>query len=116
MPPTASPAPLRIGPALFEWGLRTYVMGVINTTPDSFSGDGLLDAALAAERASAMVEAGADLIDVGAESTRPGAAALDASDEWARLEPVLRALRVAVDVAVTIDTAKAEVEIGRAHV
>ena len=106
---TASPKPLRIGRTLFEWGTRTYVMGVINATPDSFSGDGLLDATLAAERASEMVEAGAELIDLGAESTRPGGDAVDASEEWARLEPVLRAVRAAVDVPLTVDTVKATV-------
>lgn len=109
MAPTATPASLRIGRTLFEWGVRTYVMGVINATPDSFSGDGLLDPALAAERASEMVEAGAELIDVGAESTRPGGRAVDASEEWSRLDPVLRVVRAAVDVPVTVDTVKAEV-------
>jgi dihydropteroate synthase len=105
----ASPKPLRIGQTLFEWGKRTYVMGVINATPDSFSGDGLLDAALAAERACEIVEAGADLIDIGAESTRPGGDAVDASEEWTRLDPVLRAVRAAVDVPLTVDTVKATV-------
>jgi dihydropteroate synthase len=109
MATTASPKPLRIGRTLFEWGTRTYVMGVVNATPDSFSGDGLLDATLAAERASEMVQAGAELIDLGAESTRPGGDAVDASEEWARLEPVLRAVRAAVDVPLTVDTVKATV-------
>ena len=109
MASTATPGSLRIGQTLFEWGARTYVMGVINATPDSFSGDGLLDAALAAERARGMVEAGAALIDVGAESTRPGGRAVEAGEEWARLEPVLRAVRAAVAVPLTVDTVKAEV-------
>lgn len=109
MASTATPGSLRIGQTLFEWGARTYVMGVINATPDSFSGDGLLDAALAAERARGMVEAGAALIDVGAESTRPGGRAVEAGEEWARLEPVLRAVRAAVEVPLTVDTVKAEV-------
>ena len=78
MAPPASPKLLHIGQTLFEWGTRTYVMGVINATPDSFSGDGLLDATLAAERACEMVEVGADLIDLGAESTRPGGIAVEA--------------------------------------
>ncbi len=104
-----SPAPMLIGNACFEWGVRTYVMGVINATPDSFSGDGLLDPAAAAERACAMVENGADLIDVGAESSRPGHHAVDAGEEWTRLGPVLRAVRAAVGVPITVDTTKAAV-------
>jgi len=103
------PAPLRIGGRTLRWGERTLVMGIVNATPDSFSGDGVLDAARAAEQARAMVAAGADCIDIGAESTRPGHIAVDAAGEWARLEPVLRAVRAAVCVPITVDTAKAEV-------
>lgn len=105
----SSPAPMLIGDTHFEWGVRTYVMGVINATPDSFSGDGLLDPAAAAERACAMVENGADLIDVGAESSRPGHHAVDAGEEWTRLGPVLRAVRAAVGVPITVDTTKVAV-------
>jgi dihydropteroate synthase len=100
---------MRIGARTFEWGARTYVMGVVNATPDSFSGDGVLDAELAAEQGRAMVADGADLLDVGAESTRPGASGVDAQEEWARLEPVLTAVRRAVCVPITVDTAKAAV-------
>lgn len=103
------PSPIRIGVRDFHWGARTLVMGIVNATPDSFSGDGVLDPAAAAEQARAMVAAGADLIDVGAESTRPGHAALDADGEWARLGPVLRAVRAAVCVPITVDTSKAVV-------
>ncbi|MDP6605110.1 MAG: dihydropteroate synthase [Dehalococcoidia bacterium] len=106
---TAAPAPLRIGDTLFEWGSRTYVMGVINATPDSFSGDGVLDPSMVAARACAMVEDGASLIDVGAESSRPGRHSVDADEEWGRLGPVLRAVRAAVAVPVTVDTTKAAV-------
>ncbi|HJM76533.1 MAG TPA: dihydropteroate synthase [Dehalococcoidia bacterium] len=109
MAPTAPPASLRIGKTLFKWGTRTYVMGVINAAPDSFSGDGLLDAALAAERVCVMVEAGAELIDVGAESMRPDAGTVDAGEEWARLGPALSAVRDAVDVPLSVDTVKAQV-------
>jgi dihydropteroate synthase len=109
MAPTAPPASLRIGKTLFKWGTRTYVMGVINAAPDSFSGDGLLDAALAAERVGVMVEAGAELIDVGAESMRPDAGTVDAGEEWARLGPALSAVRDAVDVPLSVDTVKAQV-------
>jgi dihydropteroate synthase len=108
IPPPAPPA-LRIGDREFAWGTRTFVMGIINATPDSFSGDGLLDPAAAARRACAMVEAGADLLDLGAESTRPGYEGVDAEEEWRRLWPVFGAVRRAVDVPLSVDTSKAEV-------
>ncbi|MSQ41694.1 MAG: dihydropteroate synthase [Dehalococcoidia bacterium] len=100
---------MRIGGHEFHWGTRTYVMGIVNATPDSFSGDGALDPARAAEQAAQMVADGAALIDIGAESSRPGAPAVDAAEEWGRLAPVLRAVRAAVLVPVSVDTAKAEV-------
>jgi dihydropteroate synthase len=105
----AHPDPIRIGGCDFVWGARTYVMGIVNVTPDSFSGDGVLDAVPAAEQAVRMVEAGADLLDLGAESTRPGAATVTADEEWVRLEPVLRAVRAAVPVPITVDSSKAVV-------
>ena len=104
-----SPPPIEIGGRRFEWGRRTYLMGIVNATPDSFSGDGVLDPAAAAEQASRMVEAGAALIDVGAESTRPGHEPLEVDAEWARLGPVLRAVRAAVAAPITVDTSKAGV-------
>ncbi|MYB41349.1 MAG: dihydropteroate synthase [Chloroflexi bacterium] len=107
--PVQPPPPIKIGGHCFEWGQRSYVMGIVNATPDSFSGDGVLDPAAAADRAARMVEDGADLIDVGAESTRPDHQPLDAAGEWARLAPVLRALREAVSAPISIDTAKAYV-------
>ncbi len=98
---------MSIGGVTFEWGRRTYVMGIVNATPDSFSGDGVLDPARAAEQAARMVEAGADLLDVGAESTRPDFPSIDAEAEWRRLAPVLRAVRAAVRVPISVDTSKA---------
>ena len=84
-------------------------MGIVNLTPDSFSGDGVgTDAAAAVGHALAQVEAGADILDLGAESSRPGAPAVSAADEVARLRPVLRALRDA-PVPVSVDTCKPEV-------
>ncbi len=103
------PAPLRISNRTFTWGDRTYAMGIVNATPDSFSGDGVLDAARAAAQARSMVADGADLIDIGAESTRPGAPGVEIEAEWARLGSVLAAVRTAVCVPITVDTAKAEV-------
>ena len=104
-----APAATTIGGRRFAWGARTYVVAVLNATPDSFSGDGVLDATLAAERAERLVAAGADLVDVGAESTRPGAPPVDASEEWRRLGPVLRAVRSRIDAPISVDTSKAEV-------
>ena len=86
------------------------IMGILNLTPDSFS-DGSrfanVDAAVA--HATAMAAAGADIIDVGGESTRPGAAAVSAAEELARIEPVLTRLTSAVGLPISIDTYKAEV-------
>lgn len=100
------PSSLRIGGREFVWGSRTYVMGIINATPDSFSGDGLTDPQAAADRARRMAADGAHLIDIGAESTRPGHDPVTADQEWARLAPVLRAVRDAVDLPLTVDTVK----------
>ena len=105
----AAVPPIEIGGRRFEWGARTYVMGIVNVTPDSFSGDGVLDPALAADQAARMVAEGADLIDVGAESTRPGHAPLSVADEWSRLDAPLRAIRARVDAPITVDTSKAGV-------
>ena len=104
----------RIGPAEFRWGARTYVMGIVNVTPDSFSGDGLLadDAqsdpvAAAVAQGRRMVAEGADLLDVGGESTRPGHATVDAAEEERRVVPVVAAVRAALpDMPISIDTTK----------
>ncbi len=91
-------------------GRRTLVMGVLNATPDSFADGGQhLDPARAVEAAVAMEAAGADILDVGGESTRPGAEPLPAAEERARIEPVLRALAGRVTIPISIDTYKAEV-------
>jgi dihydropteroate synthase len=97
-----------------RWGERTYIMGILNITPDSFSGDGLAadpDAitARAVEQAQAFAAAGVDLLDVGGESTRPGAQEISAAQEGARVLPVISALRQALDLPISIDTWKAEV-------
>jgi dihydropteroate synthase len=85
-------------------------MGVLNITPDSFSDGGLaLDPELAVDRALELEAAGADLLDIGAESTRPGAEAVSASEEWARLGPVMHRLSGRVRVPISVDTYKAEV-------
>jgi dihydropteroate synthase len=84
-------------------------MGVLNVTPDSFSDGGrALDADRAVHLASAMEAAGADIIDIGAESTRPGAEPVDAAEEWRRLRPVLKALAGRLRAPLSIDTYRAE--------
>lgn len=85
-------------------------MGVLNITPDSFSDGGVAsDPADAVDRALAMEADGADILDIGAESTRPGAAPVPAEEEWARLRPVLKSLPHRLRIPVSIDTYKAEV-------
>src|SRR4051812_31324003 len=91
------------------WGSRTYVMGVINVTPDSFSGDGLIDPAAAISHAIELARNGADILDIGGESSRPGGAQIDASDEMARVLPVIEALRADTDLPISIDTRRASV-------
>lgn len=168
-PRNASPAPTLIGGRLFLWGSRTFVMGIVNVTPDSFSGDGLLaraadtedtvdagaagrpanDAAdqanvaqaavrAAVDQASRMVAEGADIVDVGGESTRPGHVAVSEDEEASRVIPAIAAIRAALpDTPISVDTSKPAVaaaaidagasllndvwsvspdEIGRAHV
>ena len=109
--PTAQrPTPITIGGREFRWGERTYVMGIVNVTPDSFSGDGLGDNVDAAvRRAVQMCEDGADIIDVGGESTRPGFAEVTADEEMRRVIPVIERLAHELDVPISIDTYKAEV-------
>lgn len=105
-----APAPITIGGREFRWGERTYVMGVVNATPDSFSGDGLGDNVDAAVRqAVQMREDGADIIDVGGESTRPGFDEVPANEEMRRVLPVIERLTRELDIPVSIDTYKAEV-------
>src|SRR3979409_1998978 len=102
----------RIGNHEFRWGSRTYVMGIVNVTPDSFSGDGVTDLEIAVAQARQMEQDGADLIDIGGESTRPetwSGAGLSAEDELARVIPVVERVAAAVAVPVSIDTYKANV-------
>jgi len=103
---------LRIGGRDFNWGARTYVMGIVNVTPDSFSGDGVTDLETAVAQARQMEQDGADLIDIGGESTRPetwSGAGLSAEEELARVIPVVERVAAAVAVPVSIDTYKASV-------
>ncbi|MBI3177935.1 MAG: dihydropteroate synthase [Chloroflexi bacterium] len=104
---------LAIGATVFEWGRQTCVMGIINATPDSFSGDGLVSesdwVAEAVALAESQVAAGAHMVDVGGESTRPGSVPILLEEELRRVIPVIRALAGRVNVPISIDTYKAEV-------
>ncbi len=95
-----------------RWGERTYVMGILNITPDSFSGDGLMqreDALAAAlQQARRFLAAGADILDVGGESTRPGSQPVSAAEEIERVLPVIEALRAESGALLSVDTYRAE--------
>jgi dihydropteroate synthase len=106
-PASGARGALRVRGRSLAWGLRTYVMGIVNASPDSFSGDGLGDAQHAVDYALSQLAAGADLLDIGAESTRPGHAPIDAALEAARLLPVVRGTRDrAPDALISVDTFK----------
>ena len=89
---------------------RVHIMGVVNVTPDSFSDGGkFFDQDTAIKHALRLVEEGADIIDVGGESTRPGSSSVPADEEWRRVEPVIKALGRETDVPISIDSTKPEV-------
>ena len=107
---TSVPPPITIRGREFHWGSRTYVMGVVNVTPDSFSGDGLgLDAEAAVAQGRRFEEEGADILDVGGESTRPGFEPIPIEEEMRRVVPVVRRLAAETALPVSIDTYKPEV-------
>ncbi len=106
----AAPPPVHAGDHVLDFSARTLVMGILNVTPDSFAGDALgNDLVAVADRAREFVEAGADVLDIGGESTRPNAQPVDTREEMARVLPAVRAVCAAVDVPVSIDTRKADV-------
>ncbi len=95
---------------MLRWGTKTYVMGIVNATPDSFSGDGLgADVATLVARGEQCVREGADLLDIGGESTRPGATFVSEAEEMARVVPVIAALAARVTVPLSVDTSRAAV-------
>jgi dihydropteroate synthase len=114
---------LKLGKSSFVWGSRTYIMGIINLTPDSFSGDGLLGDTVgggeknnqekliqnAIKQARGFVEAGADVLDIGGESTRPGASAVGIDEEVQRVIPVIQSLAREFEVPLSVDTYKHQV-------
>lgn len=108
--------PLQIGKHTFNWGSRTYVMGILNVTPDSFSGDGIItqgDAIqIAVRQAEEFLTNGADILDIGGESTRPGSQPVNADEEIARVIPVIEAItKQFPEALISIDTYKAKVAV-----
>jgi dihydropteroate synthase len=104
--------PLTVRDRVFEWGSRTFIMGIINATPDSFSGDGVYcDTEAAIEKAVTFERAGADFIDIGGESTRPGHRPVNDQEELRRVIPAVRAVRKTVDLPISIDTFKPTVAV-----
>jgi dihydropteroate synthase len=101
---------LRLASRTLSLGERTLVMGVLNVTPDSFSDGGLfLDTDAAVDRALEIERAGADILDVGAESTRPGSTGISADEELRRILPMLEKLRGKIKIPISIDSSKSEV-------
>lgn len=95
---------------VFEWGTRTYLMGVLNVTPDSFSDGGDFNAPTAAlARAKALAAAGADIIDIGGQSSRPGAESIPLEEELGRVIPAIEAIRRELALPISIDTTRAAV-------
>lgn len=101
---------MKIGNKEFKLGERTYVMGILNATPDSFSDGGKFnEVELALKRVEEMIRQGADIIDVGGESARPGfTVVVEADDEINRVVPVIKAIKEKFDITVSIDTYKAK--------
>jgi dihydropteroate synthase len=97
------------GKTVFCWGERTYVMGIINVSPDSFSGDGLASTDAAVAQAQRFVDEGVDILDVGGESTRPNSAPITVDEELRRVIPVLERLAGRIKVPLSVDTCKFEV-------
>ena len=97
------------GKFTFRWGERTYIMGIINVSPDSFSGDGINNIEAALAQAKQMAAEGADIIDIGGESTRPRSMPISVNEELHRVIPVLERLQTEIDLPISIDTYKLKV-------
>ena len=101
---------MKIGNKEFKIGERTYIMGILNFTPDSFSDGGKFDNIDAAvEHVKEMIEAGADIIDIGGESTRPNHTPVEEAEEISRVVPIIKAIREKFDIPISIDTYNAKV-------
>jgi dihydropteroate synthase len=99
----------KCGNTEFRWGERTYVMGIINLSPDSFSGDGITSLEAAVAQAHRFVSYGADILDIGGESTRPGSAPVSVDEEIRRVVPVMERLASEITIPLSVDTYKSEV-------
>jgi dihydropteroate synthase len=106
---SSSPGVTRCGKTTFYWGERTYVMGIVNVSPDSFSGDGLDSVDAAVAQAQRFVTEGVDILDVGGESTRPDSSPIPVDEELRRVIPVLERLTGNVKVPLSVDTYKLDV-------
>ena len=105
MPQKLPPTVLKRNHYQFDWGSKTYIMGILNVTPDSFSDGGEFNRAESAlDQAQNMIKNGADIIDIGGQSTRPGAAKISLEEELNRVIPIIQALRQQTDIAISIDT------------
>ena len=101
---------MKIGKREFDLGQRTYIMGILNVTPDSFSDGGRFeDSGRAMEQVEKMISEGADLIDVGGESTRPGHQQISEEEEIARVVPMIRLIKERFEIPVSVDTYKSRV-------
>ena len=101
---------LTIRNRIFEWGKSTYLMGILNITPDSFSDGGeFLKIETALHHAKRMIDEGVDIIDIGGQSTRPGALAITTKEELLRVIPIIRELRKESSIPISIDTTNSKV-------
>ena len=100
------PAVTKCGDSEFKWGSRTYIMGIINLSPDSFSGDGLKTADAAMAQAEEFIKEGADIIDVGGESTRPDSKPVSPEEEMDRIVPFIRRLAKITKIPISVDSYK----------
>lgn len=105
------PVITRWGNYEFQWGKRTYVMGILNTSPESFSGDGISGPEAALAQAQQMIEDGADILDIGGESTKPGYQPISAEEELRRVIPVIERIAPVISIPISIDTTKHEVAV-----
>ncbi len=109
-PLPTKPTETRCGETVLRWGAKTYIMGIVNVTPDSFSGDGLGgDIGAAVARAEQFVAEGADIVDVGGESTRPAAPFVSEDEETARVVPVIAAMARRLALPISVDTSRSAV-------
>ena len=104
-----NPETTRVGTVEYRWGERTFIMGIINLSPESFSGDGLADIDTALSQAQRMVDEGADILDIGGESTKPGYTPVSVEEEIRRVVPLIERLAGKISVPISIDSSKYEV-------